>query len=645
MGICSITAIIAMLATGLVTPQGDSLGGPSTVGLDSTDLSAWLDGLVPDALREGDLPGAIVVVVKDGRILVQKGYGFADVLRRVPMDPARTVVSVGSVSKLFTWTAVMQQVAAGRLDLDGDVNVGSDVQVPEAFGAPIALRHLMTHTAGFEERAFRSYRRPRPLGEHLRGSPVPARIFPPGTVVAYSNYGSMLAGHLVERASGESFLDYLDRHVLGRLGMTRSSFRRPLPAALAADLAESYEEASGEPRPRDALDHEEPAGDPSGHLATTGADIARFMLAHLGHGRLGDSVLLDSATIALMHAPAFEPVPGANPVALGFFRTDRNGRRILAHAGDIEGFHADLQLLPDDGVGFFLVINGSGAPRGLFGAGHLFRTTLFRRFVDRYLPGAPAAEVLTAPTAREHARLVAGEYQMSRRGTGDFVELETLFARAAMKLVIHPNDDGTISTPPLLDFERGRARAWREVGPFVWQEVGGTERLHMRVDDDRVVAWIPQHLFSFVLQPISAAKGAKLNVGLLGGAFVILIGAVALWLRSALTAGRAGRGPRREWRATGVAAVIGLGYLLGWALILGLGVSTREGGEVWIRVVQAVGLAALGATALSIRGIWIVATAGRGRVAVAGAVLVALAMLETVWLSFGFHLLSVKLIY
>ncbi len=627
-----------MLATGLVTPQGHSPGGQRAVRLDSADLGAWLDGLVPTALREGSLPGAIVVVVKDGRVLVQKGYGFADVRRRVPMDPVRTVVSVGSVSKLFTWTAVMQQVAAGRLDLDRDVNASSDVQVPGPFGAPITLRHLMTHTAGFEERAFRSYQRPRSLGDHLRGTPVPERIFPPGAVVAYSNYGSMLAGHLVERASGQPFVDYVDRQVLARLGMARSSFRRPVPASLAADLAESYDEASDDPRPRDALDHEEPSGDPSGHLATTGPDIARFMLAHLGHGRLGDSVLLDSATTALMHAPAVEPVPGAHPVTLGFFRTDRNGRRILSHPGDIEGFHADLKLLPDDGVGFFLILNGSGAPRGLFGAGHLFRTALFRQFVDRYYPAPSPTDVPTAPTAREHARVVAGEYQMSRRGTGDFVELETLFARAAMNLVVEAHEDGTISTPPVLDFERGRARVWREVGPFVWQEVDGTERLFMRVDDGRVVAWVPEHLFSFVLQPIAAAKGARLNLVLLAGAAVVLVGAVLLWLG-------AGRGRRPEWRATGISAMIGLIYLLGWAAILGLGVASREGGEVWIRVIQVVGLISLGATALSIRGVAQIVTAGRGRFAVAGAALVAAAMLETVWLSFGFHLLSVRLVY
>ena len=205
----------------------------------------WLDSTVPRALKEGDIAGAVVVVVKDGRVLLAKGYGFADVGREVAMDPDRTVLPVGSVSKLFTWTAVMQQVQAGKLQLDRDINEYLDFRVPPAFGKPIELRHLMTHSAGFEERAFRTYQVPRALREHLEGTPVPTRIFPPGDVVAYSNYGSMLGGYMVERASGEPFVEYIERHIFQPLGMLRSSFRRPPPAALAADLAQSYEQATG----------------------------------------------------------------------------------------------------------------------------------------------------------------------------------------------------------------------------------------------------------------------------------------------------------------------------------------------------------------------------------------------------------------
>lgn len=597
--------------------------------LDSVALGAWLDSVVPRNLKEGDIAGAVVVVVKDGRILLGRGYGFADVARKVPMDPDRTVIPVGSVSKLFTWTAAMQQVQQDKLGLDRDINADLDFRIPDAFGKPIALRHLMTHTAGFEERAFRAYKVPRALREHLLGTPVPERIFPPGDVVAYSNYGSMLAGYMVERASGERFVEYVERHIFQPLGMTRSSFRRPPPSAFAADLSQSYEVASGEANRLDALDHEEPSGDPSGHLMTTGSDIARFMIAHLQRGRLDSFALLSPEVADLMHASAFEPIPGGSPVTLGFFRSDPNGHRVIGHGGDIEAFHADLKLLPEAGVGYFVVLNSDGAERGLFGAGHLFRTALFNRFMDRFFPGPVAPELPTTPTAMEHARLVAGEYQMSRRGTGDFTEVEGLLARAAMKLVINAYEDGTIETPPILDFERGEARRWREVGPFTWREVNGDGWLDAKVENGRVIALLPRDLYSFVLQPISWTRSARSNLVLAGVAFVILLIASIV----------------AKPKPIRIAAIVGTLYLLSWAVLIMSGVTTKEGAETWIRLAQVLGLVAMAAILFGIRGAVQVIRQKPGRGKTTASILVMLAMLEIVWLSLGFHLMSVKLVY
>ncbi|HKP29024.1 MAG TPA: serine hydrolase domain-containing protein [Gemmatimonadales bacterium] len=597
--------------------------------LDSASLGAWLDSLVPSALKEGDIAGAVVVVVKDGRILLEKGYGLADVQRKVPMDPRETVISVGSVSKLFTWTAAMQQVQLGKLDLDRDINQDLGFRIPDAFGKRITLRDLMTHTAGFEERGFRTYKVPRALKEHLEGTAVPERIFPPGEVVAYSNYGSMLAGHMVERASGETFVDYIDRHIFQPLGMQHSSFRRPPRADLAPKLARSYPVASGDPDPIDALDHEEPSGDPSGHLMTTGEDMSRFMIAHLQRGRLENVELLSPEIADQMHAAVVEPIPGGNPITLGFWRGDRNGHRIIGHGGDIESFHADVKLLPDDGIGYFMVVNSDGASRGLFGAGHLLRTALFNRFLDRFFPPPAEVDLPTAPTAMEHARLVAGEYQMSRRGAHDFAEAEMLLQRVAMHLVIKAHDDGTIETPPLLDFERGQVRRWREVEPFHWREVGGDGWLDAKVVNGRVIALLPRDLYSFVLQPISWTKAARGNLVFAVVALVILVIAAIV----------ARPKPIR------IAAIIGTLYLLSWGILLSSGVTTKEGGETWIRLAQVLGLVAIVAIALAIREAAQVIGQKPGWLKAIASILVMLAMLEVVWLSFGFHLLSLKLIY
>src|SRR6185436_6415293 len=106
-----------------------------------------LDGFIPYAINKGDIAGAIVVVVKDGQVLLQKGYGYADVEKKMPVDADRTLFRPGSVSKLFTWTAVMQQVERGKLDLDADVNTYlTQFKVPATYPAPLTLRNALTHT-------------------------------------------------------------------------------------------------------------------------------------------------------------------------------------------------------------------------------------------------------------------------------------------------------------------------------------------------------------------------------------------------------------------------------------------------------------------------------------------------------------------
>ncbi|MFM7785607.1 MAG: serine hydrolase domain-containing protein, partial [Gammaproteobacteria bacterium] len=180
--------------------------------LNAADAEARLDGFMPYAIARGDVAGAVVTIVKDGQVLVAKGYGYADVEKKTPVDPATTMFRPGSVSKLVTWTAVMQQVEAGKLDLDTDVNTYLDFTLPERDDGPVTLRHILTHTVGFEEQVKGLITEdPAPamsLGEYARNYP-PTRIFRAGTTPAYSNYATALAGYLVERASGQSFDDYV----------------------------------------------------------------------------------------------------------------------------------------------------------------------------------------------------------------------------------------------------------------------------------------------------------------------------------------------------------------------------------------------------------------------------------------------------
>ena len=134
------------------TPK-EAASPASTPALTEADLRAFVDGMMPLELERGDIAGAVVLVVKDGKILFAKGYGYAEVAAKKPVTPDGTLFRPGSISKLFTWTAVMQLVEEGKLNLDRDVNDYLDFKIPAAFGKPITLRNIMTHTSGFEETA------------------------------------------------------------------------------------------------------------------------------------------------------------------------------------------------------------------------------------------------------------------------------------------------------------------------------------------------------------------------------------------------------------------------------------------------------------------------------------------------------------
>lgn len=173
----------------------------------TAEIEGFLDALVLGQLESRKIAGAVVVVVKDGVVVLSKGYGHADVGAARPMG-RDTLVRIASITKTLTALAVMQLVEAGRLDLDRDVNGYLDFAVPRLPGrAPVTLRRLLSHQSGFENRtagigAWAGDRMP--LGPFLARH-MPPRLRQDDDVVAYSNYNASLAAYIVERASGRSF--------------------------------------------------------------------------------------------------------------------------------------------------------------------------------------------------------------------------------------------------------------------------------------------------------------------------------------------------------------------------------------------------------------------------------------------------------
>lgn len=549
-------SLLSLTALGQAPPAT-----PASPELTRADLEAWLDGFIPFAIANGNIAGAIVVVVKDGEILLEKGYGYADVERKKPVDPERTLFRPGSVSKLFTWTAVMQQVEQGKIDFDGDVNQYLDFKIPPGpDGEPIRMRDIMTHTAGFEEAVkeliSEDESRIVPLGDTLKIW-TPARIFKAGTMPAYSNYATALAGYIVERTSGMSFDDYLDKNVFGPLGMAHSSFRQPLPAKLQPDVALGYENATGKAQGYEYINLA-----PAGSLAATGPDMARFMIAHLQNGALGDARILSEETAKRMHGTPLTIIPNVNRMLLGFYETDTNGHRIISHGGDTQYFHSDLHLYVDDGVGYFISFNSAGKE----GAVGPLREAFYRGFADRYFPGPAVEGTVNEATAREHAAQMAGSYISSRRAETTFLSVLNLLQPT--KVVV--NEDGTISVPLLKDLN-GEPTKWTEIAPWVWREADGKARMAAEVKDGKVTRFTAEWISPFMyMERSSGAKGVGWLMPTTIASLVALALTVLVWPVAALVRRRYRKplpfagAEARAYRFGRIGALLSLAAIGGW---------------------------------------------------------------------------------
>ena len=363
-----LTLVVALLLAGVaLSSTGASAQGRSgassdptrperTPTVDAGQAEEFFDDLIPEQLREGHVAGATVSVVQNGRPVFAKGYGYADLEQREPVVADETLFYPGSAGKLFTWTAVMQLVEEGKLDLDADVNRYLDFDVPDTHAEPITTSDLMTHTAGFEEEFSALFVAERqdvlPMREFLIRN-MPERVYPPGEYFAYSNYGTALAGYIVERVSGMPYEQYVEENVLGPLGMENSSAGQPLPDRLAADLSKGYRYDGT----YDPSDFEWLAAAPAAPVRATATDMSRFMLAHLQNGSYDGGRILEESTALDMHRQHFTHDPRLPGMAYGFIVSDENDRNIIRHDGASARFSTILALLPEERAGLFVSYN------------------------------------------------------------------------------------------------------------------------------------------------------------------------------------------------------------------------------------------------------------------------------------------------
>ena len=630
-GVAALLALVASAGTA-GSPDAESLR--QTHELTAADADAWLDGYLPYVLAQADIAGAVVVIVKDGQVLTQRGYGYADVAARQRVDPATTLFRPGSISKLFTWTAVMQLVEQRKIDLDVDVNRYLDFTIPPFAGKPITMRNMMTHTPGFEAAlkhliVFEGQSPVPALGDALKQR-LPKRVFAPGTTGAYSNYAVGLAGYIVERVSGMPFEDYIDRKVFAPLGMTHATFRQPLPAALAPFMSKGYARASADPEPYEFV-----TLPPAGSLAVSAADMAKFMIAHLDQG----AGLMQPATAQLMHDPAHIAVAGVDRMALGFHEQRINGLGAIGHAGDAINFHSDLWLFPAQQVGMFISMNSAGTGR----ATHEIRLALFQQFGERYFPEASAAPLVELSTAKEHAKMLTGSYIASGGSFSNFVDVGNFIGQTKIGL----DNDGRPFIPSLPSLA-GAPRRWIEVAPFQWRDAQGPERLAALVENGRVVRWgIDDDAPTDVYNRAPWYRDAAWLKPLCLIALIVVALTALSWPAAALARRRYGAAnplsgaDLLSYRLLRGFSWLTLIALAGWLSLLELRTIVMDNidGRVWLLEIAGT-LGGFGLLAAALWNLWRVGSRPRGPVAAIWSGVQALAAAAVLDVMLTFHLIS-----
>jgi CubicO group peptidase (beta-lactamase class C family) len=452
--------LFALILTSALPARADGLSP-----IDPKELSDFTDAFMTDAIaKPNDPPGVSFVFVQDGRVVLMRGYGLADIAKGKKVDPQKTIWRIGSISKTFTATAVMQLVDRGEVELDAPVDrYVHRVNIPRTYREPVTVRHLLTHTAGFDEIRPGTQASSRdgvlPLDRFLEKSLV--RIRPPGETIAYSTYGITLAGELVQAVSKSDIETYFRDHIWSPLGMKHASIY--VPAADQDEVAMGYEFEDGKRVPQ-AWEwyHTTPASS----INATTADMARYLLMHLEGGTLDGKRVLSERAVEEMHRQQITMDPSIPGYGLGFNEGFVGDLRILEHGGNMAGFSSLMVLIPGKRAGFFVVnqIESSALRENL-------KWDLLEHFFPEARKRHPVPATLPSP-----------EIVKAKRFAGDYVPLVSCFScqppRPAYTSKVTAHDDGT------LGFAGGR---WIQVEPLRFVKENGTGYIVFRADESGAI--------------------------------------------------------------------------------------------------------------------------------------------------------------
>ena len=509
-----VPAIVTLLMLGnLPCPsEADSEAVPLT----APTLERFLDSLLVAKMDTLRIPGLVISVVQGEDVLLEKGYGFADLETKRPMSPDETVVRIGSIGKVFTATAVMQLVEQGELGLDDDVNQHlRGFQLDAAFPEPVRVKHLLTHTGGFDDDYIKQALSPTdvvPLGRYLAAR-MPPRVMPAGEFYSYSNHGIALAGYLVEAVSGIPYDQYVREHILQPLEMHRTHY------GPHADTATGYLYEDGTYNPQPYLYIND---GPAGAWDATANDMGHFMISHLQLGRFNEARILKESSAHAMQQQQFTNDPRfPGIIGFAFILRDRRGQRLVSHSGFLPGHYACMTLIPEEGLGLFFAFNKMSLT-GLEGL--KLRRPLVNAFLERYFPTEERALPQAPPGFDQRADRYTGYYRLNRYSRSSFLKLVSL----GMQFEVAAGNGALL----LKSFGQPEPWRWVEVDSLLFLEVDGMTRggRHMAFReeaDGRITHMF--HEWPEVYDRIPWHEATRYQMGLLGIFVLVFLSECVGW--------------------------------------------------------------------------------------------------------------------
>ena len=326
------------------------------------DINSWIDSKFELALNSKGIVGATIVLVQGDSIIHKGGYGIENITTKSSINPDNSVFTVASISKTFVATAIMQLYEQGKVELDIDVNSYlTSLQIQYPFGKPVTLRHLLTHTGGFDERnlAVKVHTKEEliSLKEHLQ-TRMPPQIRAAGEAFDYSNYGYALLGLVVENVSGSPFTDYVSTHITEPLQMELSGFDHNAKAE--SQMVTSYLQKNGS---LTGYGKYYSLNYPAGGFHSTALDMSHYLRMYLNDGAFQNRQILQPSTIETMWKDVYQNQKESyNGWGLGYEMYTWRGKKIMGHGGDILGFATDMRFIPEDDIGIYMAFNSSSIP-------------------------------------------------------------------------------------------------------------------------------------------------------------------------------------------------------------------------------------------------------------------------------------------